>query len=154
MAYAVIRLRGQADRNHALRKTLDSLRLHRVHHATIVPETPSFQGMLKKVEHLVTYGELDQDTATELLKVRGRASGDRELTDDIVAEHTEYGSIAELAEALTNDEVSIGQLGGIKPVLRLSPARGGFEGKKRHINEGGSLGYRADAINDLLERML
>ncbi len=154
MGYVVIRLSGQADLRHDQKKTLESLRLHYVNHATIVPETPSYEGMLKRVEHHVTYGEIDEDTAVDLLEARGRAEGDAELTDELVAENTEYGSISELATALVDDEIDIGRLGAIKPVFRLAPARGGFEGQKRHFNEGGALGYRGDAINDLVDRML
>lgn len=154
MSYAVIRLRGLAEHGPDHKKTLDSLRLHHVHHATIVPEEDSFEGMLNRVEHHVTYGEIDPETATQLLTERGRVTGDAPLTDELVEENTEHGSIDELAEALVNGDARIGDLGEIKPVFRLAPARGGFNGKKRHFNEGGSLGYRGDAINDLIERML
>lgn len=154
MSYLVIRLRGQADREQNKHKTLSSLRLHRTHHATIVPETAAYAGMLNKVEHLVTYGDLDAETATELLNARGRIPGNDPLTDAYVDEHTPYASISDLAQALVDEEADLGELDGIKPVFRLAPARGGFESKKRHFNEGGSLGDRGAAINELAERML
>ncbi len=154
MAYAVIRLRGVPGRRHDQKKTLDSLRLHHIHHATIVPEDETFEGMLKRVEHHVTYGEITPDGAAELLAERGRVRGGDPLTDELVDEHTDHASIEELAEALAQDEARIGELGEIKPVFRLAPARGGFKGKKRHFNEGGSLGYRGEEIQDLIERML
>lgn len=154
MSYVVVRLRGVADRSKDQRKTLESLRLHKIHHATIVPATPAYDGMLKHVEHLVTYGDLDADTAEDLLRERGRGPGDVAVDDAFVQEHTPYGSIEELAEALTDDDVDIGKLSPLKPVFRLSPATGGFAGKKRHFNEGGSLGYRGDEISDLIGRML
>lgn len=154
MSYVLVRLSGSADRRHDKKLTLESLRLLKLHHATVVPENPSYEGMLKKVEHDITYGELDQDTAVQLLESRGRGVSDVDLDDDYVAEHTPYGSVEELATALVEDDVDLGKLDGIKPVFRLTPARGGFEGKKRHFNEGGSLGYRGGAINDLIERML
>lgn len=154
MAYAIVRLRGVAKKNHDHRKTLDSLRLSKIHHTTIVPENANYEGMISTVEHHVTYGELDAETATALLEERGRGEGDIPVDDDLVAEHTEYGSVEELAGALADDEVDLGSVDGIKPVFRLAPARGGFDSKKRHVNEGGSLGYRGDAINDLLERMI
>lgn len=155
MGYVVVRMRGHADRDHGQRKTLESLRLHKPNHATVVPENVSYEGMLKKVEHLVTYGELDGGTATELLRSRGEIPGGDAITDEHVDEHTEYGSVEELAAALVDDQVAIGTLeGALKPVFRLAPARGGFESKKRHFNEGGSLGYRGEAINDLIDRML
>lgn len=154
VSFAVIRLRGLAEHGPDHKKTLDSLRLHHVHHATIVPEEDSFQGMLNRVEHHVTYGEIDAETATQLLTERGRVTGGDPLTDETVEANTDYGSIEELAQALVDEEARIGDLGEIKPVFRLAPARGGFNGKKRHFNEGGSLGYRGEEINALIERML
>lgn len=154
MAYAVVRLRAGPSADHDHKKTLESLRLNRIHHATLVPEDENYEGMLNTVEHHVTYGEVDEDTATALLEERGRIPGDEDLTDDVVDEHTGYGSIDGLAAALADEEADLAHLDGIKPVFRLAPARGGFDSKKRHFNEGGSLGYRGDAINDLLERMV
>ena len=41
----------------------------------------------------------------------------------------------------------------MKPVFRLHPPRKGYEGIRHSVNEGGSLGYRGEAINDLAKRM-
>lgn len=45
---------------------------------------------------------------------------------------------------------------GLKPCLRLNPPRKGFErgGIKRAFKAGGVLGYRAEKINDLLNKMI
>lgn len=156
MSYVVVRLRGLAGRNHAHKKTLQLLRLHHVNHATIVPVNESYQGMVKKVEHFVTYGELDRETAMKLLQTRGRAPGDKPLTDAYVKENTPFKSVGELADALVNDQVDIGSLDAVKPVFRLAPARGGLEGrgKKGHVSDGGALGYRGKEINQFIARML
>lgn len=154
MSLVVVRMRGRADRRHDHKKTLELLRLHRIHHATIVPENAVYQGMVKKVEHFVTYGKLSEDAALKLLESRGRAPGNKPLTDAYVAEHTPYATLSELAAALTSGDADLGKLEGIKPVFRLAPAKGGFEGKKRHFNEGGALGNRGENINELIERML
>ncbi|RLI23172.1 50S ribosomal protein L30, partial [Candidatus Bathyarchaeota archaeon] len=43
----------------------------------------------------------------------------------------------------------------IKPVFRLHPPRKGFKGKiKKSFKAGGASGYRGEAINELLERMI
>jgi len=154
VSLVVVRLRGHANRSHRQALTLDLLRLHYVNHATIVPDNESYHGMVKKVEHFVTYGEVSPDTALKLLKERGRAPGNQPLTDAYVAEHTPYGSLEALAAALASGEADLAHLANIKPVFRLSPARGGLEGNKRHFNEGGSLGYRGEHIAQLIERML
>lgn len=153
MSHFVVRLRAQKLR-HDQKKTMESLRLHKINHATLVPEDDISEGMLKKVEHFTTYGEIDQDAAEDLVAERGRVTGDDPVTDEAVSEHTRFEDISELAEALVEDEVEIASLDGIKPVFRLAPAKGGFDSTKRHYNEGGSLGYRGDDINELIERML
>lgn len=154
MSYAVIRLRGQTKLRHDQKKTLESLRLLKINHATIVPETDEYEGMLKKVEHFVTYGEVSPDAAEELLTQRGRVRGGDPVTDDHVADTTDFDDVGDLAEALAGGEADVAHLDGVKPVFRLAPAEGGFSNTKRHVNEGGSLGYRGEDINGLIERML
>ncbi|MDX1611045.1 MAG: 50S ribosomal protein L30 [Candidatus Thermoplasmatota archaeon] len=154
MSFIVLRVRGRPKRNPDQEMTLKNLRLHAPNHATIVPNEPSYTGMVRKVEHFVTYGELTSETAMKLLEARGRLPGNRELTDEAVAEHTEYGSIQELAEAIAEGDVDINKFAPIKPVFRLNPPRGGYENNKRHFTEGGTLGYRGGNINQLIERML
>jgi len=154
MSYAVIRLRGQTKLRHDQKKTLESLRLLKVNHATIVPETDEYEGMLSKVEHFVTYGELSTDTAEQLLNERGRVRGGDPITGDHVAKATDYDDVAGLAQALVDGDADPADFDVIKPVFRLAPAEGGLANTKRHVNEGGSLGDRGDDINDLIERML
>ncbi len=154
MTYAVIRLRGIQGRGHDAKKTLDTLRLHYVHHATLVPSDSSFEGMLNHIEHHIAYGEPSVETVEALLRERGRLPGDERLSDEAVDANTEHATIKKLAQALVDEDARMNDIGEIKPVFRLAPARGGFSSKKRHFNEGGSLGYRGEAIDDLIERML
>lgn len=39
-------------------------------------------------------------------------------------------------------------------VFRLSPPKGGWNGKKHPYKKGGALGYRGEEIGDLIERMI
>jgi large subunit ribosomal protein L30 len=41
----------------------------------------------------------------------------------------------------------------MKPLFRLHPPRKGYKGIRNSVKEGGSLGYRGEAINDLAKRM-
>ena len=77
----------------------------------------------------------------------------KKVTDEYVAENSDYNNIAELAEALINSEVKLADV-GIKPVFRLHPPRKGYEDIRLSVNEGGSLGYRGEEIKDLAKRML
>ena len=60
-----------------------------------------------------------------------------------------------LAEAIVNVEVDFSSLPDVKPVFRLSPPSKGYKGKtKKSYVAGGEAGYRGEAINDLLKRMI
>jgi len=151
---AVVRIRGSPGRRPDEEKTLESLRLHKVNHAVLVPDNEVFRGMLKKVEYAVTYGEIDRETLTLLLEKRGRLTGNRKITVEYLKERG-YESFEDLAEALLNNKVSLKDLKELKPVFRLTPPSGGFKGTiKKHYRERGEAGYRGKDINDLLKRMI
>ena len=151
---AVIRIRGQPDRRPEERKTLELLRLRKRFHCVLVPDTPSIRGMLKVVEYVVTYGEIDKETLALLLERRGRLTGNRRLTPEYL-KSIGFNSFEELAEALLEGKVRVKDLPEMKPVFRLHPPSGGFKGSvKKHYREGGELGYRGPAINELLKRMI
>ena len=151
---AVVRIRGVPDRQPEERKTLELLRLHKTYHCVLVPDTPSVRGMLKRVEYAVTYGEIDKDTLIELLRKRGRLTGDKLITEDYL-KSIGFESLERLAEALLEGKVLWQDLPDAKPVFRLHPPKGGFKGSvKKHVSEGGELGYRGSAINKLLKNMV
>lgn len=151
---AAVRIRGDPDRSPDERKTLELLRLHKLNHCVLLHDTSSIRGMLKKVEYVVTYGEIDKDTLAELLRKRGRLRGNKPLTEDYL-KSIGFGSFEDLAEALLEGRVRLSELRDVKPVFRLHPPKGGFKGTvKKHASEGGELGYRGPAINDLLKRMI
>lgn len=155
--YAIIRIRGRVDVPPDIDYTLKLLRLHKKFHATLYPsDLPGIQGMLRKVKDWVTWGEIDEETLIELLRKRGRIIGDKPLTDEYVEKKLGIsGGIAGLAKALIEGRVKYHKLNGVKPVFRLHPPRGGFKGStKRPYNDGGELGYRGKAINELIKRML
>jgi large subunit ribosomal protein L30 len=102
----------------------------------------------------LTWGEVSPEIVSLLLKKRGRLVGDKELTDEY-AKELGYKSLDDLAEALFKVDVEFSSLPEIKPLFRLRPPTKGFKGKvKRSYAAGGELGYRGDAINDLLKRMV
>lgn len=152
--YAVIRVRGRVGVRKTIADTLKLLRLHRINHCVLVPNTPSYLGMLKKVKDYVTWGEIDRETLIKLIKLKGRLYGDKEITDEYVRQHTSFNSIEEFVDALLQQKVQYKDLPNVKPVFRLHPPIGGWEKKKRAYTEGGALGYRGKAINELILRML
>ena len=61
----------------------------------------------------------------------------------------------DVAEAIANLDAELTDLHNIKPVFRLHPPKGGFKGKiKRPWKDKGELGYRKQAIEDLIKRMV
>lgn len=154
MAYAIIRVRGQADVSHDISHTMDLLNLTKVNHCVIVPENDVTKGMLQKVKDYCTWGLVDGETLAAMIRARGRLAGDREITDDYLKENTEFASVDELAKAMIENDCRMRDIAAAKPVFRLHPPAKGYEGIKRPYSTGGALGYRAEAINDLIKRML
>lgn len=154
MAYAVIRVRGQADVNKDIRYTMGLMGLTRVNHCVIVPENPSTKGMLQVVKDYCTWGEIDEETLSAMIRTRGKISGDDDMTDDYLKANTAFGSVEELAKAMIENDYKMRDVEGAKHVFRLHPPIKGYEGNKRSYTNGGSLGYRGAKINDLINRML
>ena len=149
-----VRIRGLSDIPQVTKDTLMMLRLTRNCHATLLDDRPAYVGMLRKSKNCLTWGEVSQETIAFLLKKRGKLTGDKKLTDEY-AEELGYKSLDDLAEALFNVNIEFSSLPELKPLFRLRPPTKGFKGKvKKSYAAGGEAGYRGDAINDLLKRML
>ena len=154
MAYAVIRVRGQPDVSYDIEYTMGLLGVNKVNHCAIVPENASTKGMLQKVKDYTTYGEINAETLAQLIRVRGRLSGDRMITDEYLAENSDFKTVDELAKAIIENDYRMKDVEAAKPVFRLHPPVKGYEGNKRSFQNGGALGYRGAKINDLINRMI
>ena len=151
---AVVRIRGIVNVRKEVEDTLRMLNLQRNCHATLIDDRPSFLGMLRKAQNIITWGEVSKETISLLLKKRGRTIGDKPLTDEY-AKKIGYESLDDLADAIYNLKVMLKDLPGVKPVFRLHPPRKGFKGSiKKSYRAGGEAGYRGEAINDLIRRMV
>ncbi|MBW9221170.1 50S ribosomal protein L30 [Methanothermococcus sp. SCGC AD-155-M21] len=154
MAYAVVRVRGSVGVRGDIADTLKMLRLHRVNHCVIIPNTETYRGMLNKVKDYVTYGEIDKDTLIKLILKRGRLPGNKRLNEEKIKELTEL-SIEDLSEKIINGEINLKNT-PLKPVFRLHPPKKGYDkgGIKKPFSVGGALGYRGSEINKLLDKMI
>ncbi len=149
-----VRIRGLSDISQETKDTLMMLRLTRNCHATLLDNRPAYNGMLRKSQHCLTWGEVSQESIVLLLKKRGRLVGDKKLTDEY-AKELGYKSLDDLAEAIFKVDIEFSSLPQMKPVFRLRPPKKGYKGKvKKSYAAGGESGYRGDAINDLLKRMV
>jgi large subunit ribosomal protein L30 len=167
---ALVQLRGEVHQSNEVRDTLSMLNLGRVNHATFVPETETYRGMITKVNDWVAHGEPSEEVVAALVRQRGEpAEGDGDgdgadpaasperaggpVDDDWVAENTEYDDVDALAAALVAEETTL-QEADLSPTLRLHPPRGGHDGIKHPRTEGGTLGKQpTDEMDDLLEAM-
>ena len=151
---AVVQLRGEVNTSGAVRDTLGMLNLHRVNHCALVPDGDTYRGMITKVNDVVAYGEPSADVIATLLRRRGEpAEGDADVDDDWVSENTDYDDVDDLARALLAEETTL-RAEGLAPVLRLHPPRGGHDGIKKPVVEGGELGkHSTEEIDELLEAM-
>ena len=147
-------VRGTSDTPQEIKDTLKMLHLTRNCNATLIDDRPSYTGMLHKAQNHVTWGEISKENVTLLLKERGRLTGDKKLTDEY-AQEVGYKSLDDLAEAAYKLEVDYNSLPKVTPIFRLHPPKKGFKGKvKRSYAAGGVTGYRGEAINDLIKRMV
>jgi len=151
---ALVQLRGEVNMSQDVRDTLKMLNLHSTNHVTFVPETDTYRGMITKVNDYVAFGEPSADVVATLLERRGEADeGDADIDDEWVADNTEYDDVASLAEALVDEETTLREQ-GLSPVVRLHPPRGGHDGIKHPVVEGGQLGrHDTEDIDTLLEAM-
>ena len=154
MAYAVIRIRWRIGVSRDIADTLKMLRLHKVNHCVIIPNTETYNGMINKVKDFITYGEIDKDTLIKMILKRGRLSGNRRIDQETVKELMDM-SVEELAEKIVNEEILLKDT-PIKPVFRLHPPRKGHNkaGIKKSFTVGGALGYRGEKISELLKKMI
>ncbi len=139
---AVVRIRGNPDLKREARDAFRMLRLTRVNHCVLIPDSPSFSGMLAGVKHFITYGEINKETLEKLVFKRGRLAGDKKI---------EKSRAKEIAEKIWKEK-SV-KSSGLKPVFRLNPPSKGYKSIKS-LYPKGDAGYRGDKINLLLKRMI
>ncbi|MFX0064222.1 MAG: 50S ribosomal protein L30 [Candidatus Hermodarchaeota archaeon] len=153
---AVIRVRGPVNVRANINYTLKLLRLSRVNHCVLIENNPDYLGMLQKVKDYITWGEISLEMLEELITKRGRITGNKRATDQLVQEYTSFSSIKDFAENLYEFQTESSAFPQLKPIFRLSPPRKGYErgGIKIAYSVKGALGYRGDAINSLLKRMV
>ncbi len=151
---AVVRVRGVSDLRGDIQDTLKMLNLNRNCHATLIDDRPSYRGMLEKSQSYITWGEVSKEIISLLLKERGRTVRNKKMTDEY-AQKIGYKSLDDLTDAIYRLEVEYGKLPDLKPVFRLHPPSRGYKGGvKISYKSGGVTGYRGEAINDLLKRMI
>lgn len=148
-----LRVRGRTGIKAEIADTLKMLRLTRINHAVLLPENPSYKGMLQKAKDYITWGEVDQELLPEIIEKRGKFPGNHKFTPEELKESGEYSSLEDLSKDIVNEKTTLEE-SGLKPVLRLHPPRKGYRNIRKSFQEGGTLGYRGEKINDLVRKMI
>jgi len=68
--YLVVQLRSTVNVDGDVTDTLEMLNLHAMNHATLVPATDAYEGMLHKVANVTAWGEPSADVLATLLRRR------------------------------------------------------------------------------------
>ena len=151
--YAIVKLRGEVKTRQDIRDTLRMLHLDRINHCVIVPETPTYNGMIQKAKDYIAWGNITPETLAEMLENRGKLEGGDDLTEEYLGKNTKFKSFAEVAKAICEGSLLVTDIPKLKPVFRMHPARKGLKGTKRTFQEGGDLGFHGAKINALLTKM-
>jgi len=150
---AIVRIRGRVNIRKEVEATLGMLRLHRINHCVLVPETPDYLGMIQKSKNWITWGKVDKKTIVELFKKRGMVTGGKKLDENNMKETTKYNVLETLVDDLIKGKIKFKDFPDLKPVFRLSPPRKGYRATRLPYPKG-DLGDRKEKITELLERMV
>ena len=152
-AFLVVRIHGQPDVPYWATTTMSLLKLEKRYRATIIPEKENTLGMLRKIQHYISWREIDIETTKQLLDKKARKSGYKKVTDeDITA--IGFESVDELASALTEGKATLSKLKPLKPWFALDPPRQGFKrSTKRLYGQKGVLGYNKE-LSVIVKRMM
>ena len=152
-AYLVIRIKGQADVPHWANTTLNLLKLEKKYRAIILPAKENTEGMLRKVQHFVSWQEIDLPTTRELLDKKGRRAGYKKITAEDISK-AGFKTIDELAASLSEGKTSMSKIKPLKPWFALSPPKKGFKrSTKRLYGQKGILGHNKE-LTTLVKRMM
>jgi len=150
----VVRIRGTVSAQREARETLELLHLTHTNHAVIIDSRPAYKGMLQRINAYVTYGEPTKETIVMMLQKRALLAGDKKLTEEYITK-IGYKNLDDLADAIFSNKIQYGKLPDIQARFRLHPPSKGYKGKtKKGFNAGGEAGYRGEAINALVQRMV
>jgi len=152
-AYLVLRIRGQADIPYWATTTLKLLKLDKKFRATILPAKENTLGMLKKIQHYISWQEIDVSTTKELLDKKGRKAGYKKITPEDLSE-IGFKTIDDLASSLTEGKSTLSKLKPLKPWFALAPPRHGFKrSTKKLYGQKGVLGHNKE-LNTIVRRMM
>ncbi len=152
-AFLVLRIKGQADVPHWATTTMKLLNLEKKFRATILPAKENTLGMLKKIQHYVSWQEIDISITKELLDKKGRKAGYKKITSEDLSE-IGFKTMDELASSLTESKSTLSKLKPLKPWFAMAPPKQGFKrSTKKLYGQKGVLGHNKELIT-IVRRMM
>ena len=149
----VVRVRGTINTPTPVRATLFQLRLFKRHTATIIPDNPIYRGMLQTAKDWISWSPIDSATVEKLLTSRGQKVGGKKISSEDVKPWG-FKSIKDMSKSISDGDVALKNIEGLKPFFRLSPPKGGYKvSTRRSSGQGGVLGQYPKLLT-LTERML
>ena len=138
---AAIRIRGLIGIKSTIEDNLKMLRLYKKNYCVVIPSTQVNLGMMQKANDYITWGEVSDEIYNILIEKKGEEFKGREKDSK--------------EKIIYNDFILVNNK-KIKRYFRLNPPRKGFgrKGIKHSFKNGGALGYRGEAMNDLIKRMV
>ncbi len=152
-AYLVVRIKGQADCPYWATHTMMLLQLDKKYRATILPAKDNTLGMLRKIQHYVSWVEIDASLATELVDKKARKGGYQKATSEDLKE-LGFASAEELGTALAEGKATLSKLKPLKPWFALAPPVHGFKrSTKKLYGQKGILGSNKE-LDTIVRRMI
>ncbi len=152
-AFLVLRIKGQADVPYWATTTMKLLKLEKKYRATILPAKENTLGMLKKIQHYVSWQEIDISITKELLDKKGRKAGYKKITSEDLSD-IGFKTMDELASSLTEGKSTLSKLKPLKPWFAMAPPKHGFKrSTKKLYNQKGVLGHNKELIT-IVRRMM
>lgn len=136
---AIIRIEGRVRVNKDLEETMNRLRIRKKYACVVLNPNKEQEGMIKKLNNNVAYGEISLETLEKLIEARGQPIDKKKKIDSKKA-----------AESISKNGSY--EENNLKPFFRLHPPRKGIKSKV-HFPKG-VLGNNKEKINDLILRML
>jgi large subunit ribosomal protein L30 len=78
---AVIKIRSSISKSNLINKSLRVLGLKKLYSCTIINDSEVNRGILKNIESVITYGEIDANTLSKLLIKRGMISNKKRIAN-------------------------------------------------------------------------
>ena len=83
---AAIRIRGTMGISNDKRDTLNLLRLFNKNYCVVLENNSNYIGMLTKAKDYITWGEINEEVFSLLLKERGRIAGNKRFMENYLNE--------------------------------------------------------------------